>query len=236
MPNILVVGASGEIGNAIVTELVTDGYNVIATSKKTIRETSPNPRVQWFELDLSNDTELKKQINVLIASVKKIDGIVFSSGVMSSNFGLFTTDSEFENIMKVNFINVSKATREFVRYYINKGLSSIVFLSSTSGSNPDGGRLLYGASKAALTQASRVLARELGSKGIRVNSVSPGLIESNMVNLNINLEKKAELVSRLFLKRIGTPSEVAKLVIFLISEKSSYISGQDLKIDGGMAW
>jgi 3-oxoacyl-[acyl-carrier protein] reductase len=195
-----------------------------------------NPRVSWCELDLEDEVTLPNQILNMISKSEQVSGLVFASGLLYSGFSLTTRDSDIDRIMKVNFGNVVKVTREVIRRYLAKSLKSIVFVSSTSGLNPDSGRLIYGASKAALSHASRILARELGARGVRVNCVSPGMIESSMINQNLSSDLKQELESRLFLRRIGSPSEVAKVVSFLISDEASYVTGQDIRVDGGMAW
>ena len=133
-------------------------------------------------------------------------------------------------------MRVIEVLKVLIRKYLTRDLKSIVLIASTSATNSDGGRLGYSSSKAALIAASKTLARELGPKGVRVNSVSPGLIDSEMVDSTIDHQQLNTLKARLFLERLGSAEEVAKVIQFLASNDSSYITGQNILIDGGMSW
>ena len=111
---------------------------------------------------------------------------------------------------------------------------SIINLSSISAFESNEGRSAYSASKSALNSISKTMARELGKINIRVNNVAPGIIDTKMLNSNTNKEIIKELINKSSLKRVGNPREVASTILFLASDMSSYISGETIKVDGGM--
>ena len=117
---------------------------------------------------------------------------------------------------------------------IKRKNGSIIYISSSSALDSNIGRSAYSASKAALISQSKTLSKELGSLNIRVNTIAPGLTNTDMMNENTSLEVIKEVTSNLSLKRIGEPNEIANLALFLASDLSSYITGQVIRIDGGM--
>jgi 3-oxoacyl-[acyl-carrier protein] reductase len=233
---VLVVGASGTIGQAIVDELSNDETNiVIATSRSGEQIQGENrTNVHFYALDLSDSERARNQITRIMQSELNLDAIVIASGILKTSFSL-VAENEMEQI-QINFLRVIEMLKILIRKYLKRELKSIVLIASTSATNSDGGRLGYSSSKAALIAAGKTLARELGPKGIRVNSVSPGLIESEMVKSTIDNQELDSLKARLFLKRLGYAEEVAKVIHFLVSNDSSYITGQNIFVDGGMSW
>jgi 3-oxoacyl-[acyl-carrier protein] reductase len=143
-----------------------------------------------------------------------------------------TKIEDLKTILDVNFTHQVLFTQQILRTMCSRKRGSIVNIASMSALNADAGTLAYGASKAALIHFTRVAAAESGKFGVRVNAVSPGAIETEMLNLmdDVALEK---LRARSALMRFGKPEEVASAVLFLISDESSYISGEIMKINGG---
>lgn len=233
---VLVVGATGVIGKAVVDVFANDETNfVVATSRSDQQvEKEDSKNVQFYCLDLSDMETARKQTATIIQSELSLDAIVIASGILKTSFSL-VADNEVEQ-MQVNYLGVIEILKILIRKYLNRGLKSVVLIASTSAINSDGGRLGYSSSKAALISAGKSLARELGPKGVRVNSVSPGLIMSEMVESTINPEELNTLKGRLFLKRLGSAEEVATVIRFLVSNDSNYITGQNIVVDGGMSW
>jgi len=234
--NILVVGASGAIGQAVVFELASDEENVVVVTSRSGEPMQNENRtnIHSYSLDLSDIERARNQIASIVQREPSLDAIVIASGILRTSFSLIA-DNEIEQ-MQINFLSVMEILKILIRKYLRRDLKSVVLIASTSATNSDGGRLGYSSSKAALIAAGRTLARELGPDGIRVNSVSPGLIESEMVKNTINDEELNSLKTRLFLKRLGTAEEVAKVIRFLVSKDSNYITGQNIFVDGGMSW
>jgi len=230
---ILIVGVTGTLGVAIANKLKSEGgYEIFGTSKSGIQEIDTLQAL--YKLDLSDNSSIEEQVYAILKEQDELHGIVFASGLLKTGFSLLTK-SEPE-LLQVNFLGVLTSCKILMRKYMNKGLKSVVFIASSSATNSDGGRLGYSASKAALVSAGQTLAREMGGKGVRVNCVSPGLIESKMVNDTIDPMSQLDLLNRIFLKRLGKPSEVASVVTYLLSDESAYITGQNIAVDGGMSW
>ena len=139
----------------------------------------------------------------------------------------------FKDLFQVNFFNQALFTQKLVRF-MNEN-SSITFISSSSASDSNYGRSAYSSSKAAINSLSKNLSKELGSLKIRVNAVEPGLTDTEMMRNNTPKEVLDKLVAeKISLKRIGTPKEIANVVLFLSSSLSSYTTGQVIRVDGGM--
>ena len=234
--NTLIIGASGAIGKALVDELSSNHADTVVVTSRAgeLALSEKRANVHSYALDLSDMGEARHQVAAIVQREPRIDAIVIASGILRTSFSLIA-DNEKEQ-MQINFLNVIEILKILIRKYLKRDLTSIVLVASTSSINSDGGRLGYSSSKAALVAAGKTLARELGPNGIRVNSVSPGLIDSEMVRNTIKEEDLVSLETRLFLQRLGTADEVAKVIRFLVSKDSSYITGQNIFIDGGMSW
>jgi 3-oxoacyl-[acyl-carrier protein] reductase len=233
---VLIVGSSGVIGKAVVNLFASDETNVIAATSRTGERMQDESRqnIHVYPLDFSDMERARIQIATITRSELRLDAIVVATGILRTSFSL-VADNETEQI-QINFLRVIEVLKVLIRKYLTRDLKSIVLIASTSATNSDGGRLGYSSSKAALIAAGKTLARELGPKGVRVNSVSPGLIDSEMVDSTIDHQQLNTLKARLFLERLGSAEEVAKVIQFLASNDSSYITGQNILIDGGMSW
>jgi 3-oxoacyl-[acyl-carrier protein] reductase len=224
------------IGKAVVNLFASDETNVIAATSRTGERMQDESRqnIHVYPLDFSDMERARIQIATITRSELRLDAIVVATGILRTSFSL-VADNETEQI-QINFLRVIEVLKVLIRKYLTRDLKSIVLIASTSATNSDGGRLGYSSSKAALIAAGKTLARELGPKGVRVNSVSPGLIDSEMVDSTIDHQQLNTLKARLFLERLGSAEEVAKVIQFLASNDSSYITGQNILIDGGMSW
>lgn len=233
---ILVTGASSGIGRAIAIECSKMGANVIITARneQRLQETlleMEGEQNKSIIADLSIDEDIDKLAN----EIPKIDGIVHCAGFTIPKPFNFISKDDVDSVMKVNFTTPVFLTQKLLKTKkINRG-ASIVFISSVSGvyvSYVAGS--LYSASKGAVNGIVKGMAIELAAKQIRVNSVNPGMIETNILSegtiseAQLNEDKK-----RYPLKRYGKPEEVAYAVIYLLSEASSWTTGSNILIDGG---
>lgn len=233
---ILVTGASSGIGRAIAIECSKMGASVIITARneQRLQETlleMEGEQNKSIIADLSIDEDIDKLAN----EIPKIDGIVHCAGFTIPKPFNFISKDDVDSVMKVNFTTPVFLTQKLLKTKkINRG-ASIVFISSISGvyiSAVAGS--LYSASKGAVNGIVKGMAIELASKQIRVNSVNPGMIETNIFSegtiseAQLNEDKK-----RYPLKRYGKPEEVAYAVIYLLSEASSWTTGSNILIDGG---
>ncbi len=237
---VVITGANGGIGKSISKHLARHGYSLILCAREKNEdltfwashlENSYGVRVQLFYFDFSNAQDVK-EISVAIAREYSVSSLVNCAGMPYGATTLMTKIEDLKTVLDVNFTHQVLFTQQILKSMYARKKGSIVNIASMSGLNADAGTLAYGASKAALIHFTKVAAAESGRFGVRVNAVCPGAIETEMLNLmdSVSLEK---LSTRSALMRLGKPEEVAAAVLFLISEASSYISGEILKINGG---
>lgn len=233
---ILVTGASSGIGRATAIECSKLGATVIILGRDKIRLNETlnqilTPNSQQFCIDLTNYEE----VNSLISSIPKLDGIVNSAGIGSTILFQFASIEKIKNIFDVNFFAPVEFTRLLLKNKkINKN-GSIVFLSSIDGPiNAHIGNSSYSASKAALAAIAKSMAVELATKGIRVNYLMPGQTETPLIHNDSITEEQLKIdMSKYPLGRYGRPEEIAYGAIYFLSDASSFTTGSGLVIDGG---
>lgn len=239
----VVTGSSGGIGREILTKLASNGANIWACCrsekiefnefvKKLEDENGVKIRRVYF--DLSNEEEIKKGLKIILSESEKIDILVNNAGMVSKN-ALFqmTSIGTMKNVFEVNFFSQMLITQYILKKMLKQKNGSIVNIASIAGIDGKPGQMEYGASKAALISATKTLANELSIYGIRVNAVAPGVTETSMID-GMDMELLKTSVDRTMMKRVGKPEEIAEVVSFLASEKASYITGQILRVDGGI--
>lgn len=233
---ILVTGASSGIGQSTSVSCSRLGANLIVSARKA------DALQQTFELlegeanlkiiaDLSSEDNVKELVN----TIPEIDGIVFCAGqVMTLPFSFASTE-KFEELFKVNLLSSVEMLRLLVKKKkINKN-SSVVFISSVDGNNTfHVGNCIYSATKAAMESVVKSTALELAPKGIRVNTIRPGMIDTKLIrNGGITDEQLEENLKEYPLKRIGKPEDIAMAAVYLLSDASSWVTGTSLVVDGG---
>ena len=233
---ILVTGASSGIGKSIAIECSRMGAQLILTARNNQRLQETLSLLDGgehvvFVADLTNDEELTSLVDFL----PKLDGVVFNAGI-SKPIVLSLTDKEDVNDMiETNLLSTINLTRFLVQQKKLKKKSSLVYISSINGNSCSSfGSSLYAASKAAITGFMKGVALELSSKEIRVNSINPGMIETEIFKGSaIGEEELTKDRQKYPLKRYGKPEEVAYAAIFLLSDATQWITGSSLLIDGG---
>ena len=145
-----------------------------------------------------------------------------------------TPIEKFKEIFQINYFSQIIFTQQIIKNMIKNKNGSITYISSTSGIDGNEGRGAYSDSKAAIISKSKVLSKELGIFNIRVNSIAPGLTNTSMMTENTSKEKIKSIIENLSLKRFAEPNEIANTALFLSSDLSSYITGQTIRVDGGM--
>ena len=235
---VVVTGANRGIGLEIVRQLDSQGYRVAACCRNAsnkltnLIETSTNAH-KIFKLDLSNEQEIK---NVTLDMLKWSGvpyGLVNCAGFATGGLFSMTRIQDLRDIFEVNLFGPLFLTQLISKKMLRAKQGSIVNIASTAGILADTGTLAYGGTKASLIHATRVLASELGTFGIRVNAIAPSVVETEMASL-MDETAKDKLESRSALKAKTQASNVADAVSFLLSSKSEMISGQILRIDRGM--
>ncbi|MFC5871303.1 NAD(P)-dependent dehydrogenase, short-chain alcohol dehydrogenase family [Chryseobacterium arachidis] len=234
--SILVTGASSGIGKSIAIECSKMGAKLIilGRNEERLRETYnelEGDNHQMYSAELTSKEEVKSVLNDL----PLIDGLVNAAGILKRTpFKLLNLDM-LEEVMKVNFLAPAMFTKELLHHKkIGKG-ASIVFISSISGNYCSSvGNTAYSSSKGALNALSENIALELSARNIRVNTVNPGMIATDMLyQKSLSEEQIKEDLENYPLKRYGKPEDVAYAVIYLLSEASSWVTGSSLLIDGG---
>lgn len=240
---VLIVGSNGEIGSECVKIyaeksnnliLIISGKHKINTEFINNLKNKFNIEIVVFELNLSDNFDCPSFFDFYTREKPIIKFIVANAGILLNNFSLNTTKNQIENIFNTNYINLILFLIKVIRKIIRKGLKSIVFVSSISALDGHSGRMVYASSKSALRASALVLSKELGKENIRINTVSPGLIDSPMLFQNSDKQEINRIIESISLKRVGSPKEVANVIYFLNSDKASYINGQDIRIDGGI--
>ena len=240
--NIIVTGANRGIGAEIVKNLHKFGANVICCSRVEnksltdmsleINRSNENKLYNFF-FDFSNEDQIISAANNICSKFDHIDGLVNNAGINHVSLFLMDKIEDIKSVFQINFFSQLIFSQIIIKKMINKKKGSIIFLSSKAATDFVPGRLAYSASKFSLINATKILSKELGRYKIRVNAIAPGLIDTDMSKSQLNEDEINEVIKTIPLKRMGTSENVADLVTFLCSEKSSYINGQLIKVDGG---
>lgn len=240
--NAIVTGARTGICRAVVEAYAKEGCNVWAVVHRDDDQflSDMNTIAQdcgvWIKvvkINLEDEEDIKRGMREIIAEKLPIDILVNGAGVTSpSRLIVMTSLKDMHRVMQVNFFAAVQMSQLVSKVMLRQKCGSIINIASIAGIDGDLSQLEYGASKAALICATKKMAYEWGDFNIRVNAVAPGLIETKMLS---EMESKVvdELVRKTSLHRVGQPEEIAQLCIFLGSDRSSYISSQTIRIDGG---
>jgi 3-oxoacyl-[acyl-carrier protein] reductase len=238
----VVTGGSRGIGMAIVGALLKDGCDVWYLSRtegEAISHLTPlaqelGKNLTWVACDMADRQSVETALDAVIKEATTIDVLVNNAGITRDGLLMRMKDQAWDDVLSVNLTASFLTCRKIGRLMAGQRTGSIVNISSVVGIMGNGGQTNYAASKAGLIGFSKSLARELSGRNIRVNVVAPGFIETAMTEvLPDNL--KENLKTQIPLGRIGSAGEIAEAVLFFASQKASYITGQVLAVDGGMA-
>jgi 3-oxoacyl-[acyl-carrier protein] reductase len=233
----MVSGGSRGLGQSIVTALLDAGYRVSATSRKPTSFTqglAGNPQFLFEPSDVADSASLSGFVDGAEGRFGPCFGLVNCAGVALDGVLATMTDERIDQLLSVNLAGTLRLTRRVVRRMLvaNAG-GSIINISSIVGLRGYSGLAAYGATKAGLDAITRALARELGGRRIRVNSIAPGYLETEMTR-ELGSEQRDQIVRRTPLGRLGTPADVTGSVLFLLSDAAAFMTGQVLVIDGGI--
>ena len=237
----MITGAARGIGKAIAKKFAENGYNVVINyvSAKTDIKTLTKEfedlgvKVLLVKADVSNKEEAEGLVNQTIEKFGKIDVLVNNAGITKDNLLMRMSEEDFEKVLDINLKGTFLITKFATKYMMKKRCGSIVNLASVVGVAGNAGQCNYSASKAGVIGFTKSIAKELASRNIRANAVAPGFIKTDMTDV-LSDNVKENINSQIPLKRMGTAEEVAKLVYFLGTAESSYITGQVINVDGGM--
>lgn len=236
-----ITGATRGIGRAIALELAKEGYN-IALNYRTENEALENLKKEILEIgvecypvqgDVSKVEDSERMTKEIIEHFGQIDVLVNNAGITKDNLILRMKEEEFTDVINVNLVGTFNITKNVIKYMTKKRYGKIINISSVVGISGNAGQSNYAASKAGIIGFTKSIAKELASRNITANAVAPGFIQTDMTNV-LKDEIKEAIESTIPLKKLGTAEDVAKVVKFLASDDSNYITGQVINVDGGM--
>lgn len=236
-----ITGATRGIGRAIALELAKEGYN-IALNYRTENEALENLKkeisgigVECYPVqgDVSKAEDAERMTKEIIEHFEQIDVLVNNAGITKDKLIQRMKEEEFTDVINVNLVGTFNITKNVIKYMTKKRYGKIINISSVVGISGNAGQSNYAASKAGIIGFTKSIAKELASRNITANAVAPGFIQTDMTNV-LKDEIKEAIESTIPLKRLGTAEDVAKVVKFLASDDSNYITGQVINVDGGM--
>ena len=236
----VVTGGSRGIGREICLELAKRGADVAflyAGNADAAGETlsllrGQNVRAEAYQCDVSDASAVREVFKTLLAAFGTVDLLVNNAGVTRDKLAMMMKEEDFERVLSVNLQGAFYCAKQVIPIMVKKRSGKIINISSVSGLMGNAGQCNYAASKAGLIGLTKSLARELASRGITCNAVAPGFVETDMT---ASLAENNPLLDNIPLKRFAKPAEVAKLVAFLASPDADYITGETIRIDGGLA-
>ncbi len=239
----VITGCSKGIGKKILEIFSSNGATIFACTRNVNEEFKNhledlkekfNNEIIPIQFNLNEESEIKKASNEILSSKKSIDILVNNAATIHSAIFQMTSMKKLKEIFEINFFSQTLFTQYILKSMIKNKSGSIVYISSSSALDGNEGRSAYSSTKSAIIAQAKVLSRELGVHNIRVNTIAPGLTNTDMMKDNTPVELIKEFKSRISLKRIANPEEIANVVLLLSSDLSSYITGQVIRVDGGM--
>jgi 3-oxoacyl-[acyl-carrier protein] reductase len=237
---VLVTGASRGIGTSIALTLGGAGATVIgtATSEKGANNISKifaenNILGKGLKLDVTNNDQVTDLLKVVSDEFGSVDILVNNAGITRDNILVRMKEEEWDDIINTNLSSVYRMSKAVLRGMIKKRSGRIISITSVVGAMGNAGQSNYAAAKAGIMGFTKSLAREVGVRGITVNAIAPGFIETDMTD-SLPEDQKAVLASQIPMGRLGTVNEVAQAVLFLSGDSGSYITAQTLHVNGGM--
>ncbi|PKG81781.1 3-oxoacyl-ACP reductase [Colwellia sp. 75C3] len=236
----LVTGASRGIGKAIATQLQSLGATVIGTATSAngannITEylTADNGSGMGLVLNVTSDESIAEMFAAIKEAHGSIDILVNNAGITRDNLFMRMKDDEWSDIIETNLTSVFKVSKAAIRPMMKKRTGRIINIGSVVGTMGNAGQVNYATAKAGLLGFTKALAREVASRGITVNTVSPGFIDTDMTQ-SLTDEQKEGIFSQVPANRLGKPEEIASTVAFLASDAAAYVTGETIHVNGGM--
>ena len=233
----LVTGASRGIGRAVAEILIERGATVIGTATSENGALSISDYLgehgKGFMLDVSNPESIESVLNAIKSEFGDIDILVNNAGITRDNLLMRMKDDEWQDIMDTNLTAIFRMSKAVLRAMMKKRHGRIINVGSVVGTMGNAGQTNYAAAKAGVIGFTKSMAREVASRGITVNTVAPGFIETDMTKA-LNDEQRASTLAQVPVGRLGEPREIAATVAFLASDDAAYITGETLHVNGGM--
>lgn len=238
----VITGASRGIGREIALQFAKEGANIVLNYrsseeealelKKELDKLGSNTLV--IKADVSNFDEAENLIKEAKNTFGKVDILVNNAGITKDTLLIRMKEEDFDKVIEVNLKGAFNCLRAVSPIMIRQKEGKIINMSSVVGVVGNAGQINYSASKAGVIGMTKSLAREIGSKNINVNAIAPGFIDTDMTRV-LSKDQKKNIISGVPLNRLGQVEDIANLAVFLASDKSNYITGQVIHVDGGMA-
>jgi len=241
--NAIITGCNRGIGKSILEEFAKNGANIWACTREQNDEfdnfiqklkVSYSVEITSVYFDLVDYDQVKTGFKLIMSEKKNIDILVNNAGITYNALFQMTSMGKLQEVFRINYFSQVLLSQYVSKLMVRQKTGSIVNISSTAALDANEGRSAYGASKAAVICTSKAMASELADKGIRVNVIAPGITETDMVGESMTEEVIQDTINQTLLKRIGKPIDIAQAVVFLASDLASYITGQVLRVDGGL--
>jgi len=235
--NIIVTGASGGIGNAIIKKLYQAGANILASGTKIekLEELKKNfENIKILKFDISQSDKIEEFIESSTSELGgSLDGIINNAGITQDNLAIRMSLDEWQKVININLTSTFLMSKFAIKKMLKNKSGKIVNITSVVGHTGNLGQTNYTASKAGIVAMSKSLALEYAKKNININCISPGFIKTVMTD-KIDEKFKEIIVSKIPSARLGDPDDIANAVLFLSSNQSDYINGETLHVNGGM--
>jgi 3-oxoacyl-[acyl-carrier protein] reductase len=238
----LVTGSGRGIGKAIALKLAENGATLVindvgdsAPAEQTVAEIKNlNRQAIVVMADVSSSAYVTKMVETAIATYGKVDILVNNAGITRDQLTMRMTDEEWDKVLAIDLKSVFLCTRAVLRPMLKQRSGRIISMSSVVGIIGNTGQANYAAAKAGIIGFTKTIAKEVASRGITVNAVAPGFIDTPMTQ-TLPAERKQALLANIPLGYLGTPRDIAETVAFLASEEARYITGQVITVDGGIS-
>jgi 3-oxoacyl-[acyl-carrier protein] reductase len=235
--NIIVTGASGGIGNAIIKKLNEAGANILASGTRIekLEELKNNfKKIKILKFDISQSDKIEEFIENATSELGgSLDGIVNNAGITQDNLAIRMSLDEWQKVININLTSTFLMSKFAIKKMLKNKSGKIVNITSVVGHTGNLGQANYTASKAGIVAMSKSLAIEYAKKNININCISPGFIQTAMTD-KIDDKFKEVIISKIPSARLGKPDDIANAVLFLSSDQSSYINGETIHVNGGM--
>ncbi len=241
--NVLITGTNRGIGKSVLEIFAQNGANIIAHSRnkneeheKYLKEISAKNNINIFPIyfDLNDKLKIKEVFKTFYKDKIAIDILVNNAGIAHGGYFQMTPVSKIKEIFEINLFSQMEITQYVLKIMSKQNSGAIINLASIAGLDLEQGNSAYGVSKAAIIAWTKTLALEVARYNIRVNAVAPSLVDTNMAK---QMEEKSgiSMLEKSAMKRLANPDEIAKAILFLASDNASFITGQVIRVDGGMS-